>query len=49
MPIIKKFAELRKKKLCRSFFGKVVGLQHPNLLKFNHIISVFLGITGIMF
>ena len=30
-------------------FGKIVGLQHPNLLQWNSTISVFLGITDIIF
>ena len=44
----KKFAEL-KKELRWSSSGKVVGLQHPDLLKWNSQISVLLGVTNIIF
>ena len=54
MYILRKFAKLKKKKKKKkeswcSFFGKVVCLQHPNLLKGSPTISVFLGITYIIF
>ena len=49
MSILKKFVKLQKKKTRWSYFGKVVGLQHPNLLKWNATIRVFLVITDIMF
>ena len=39
---------INNKKTWWSFF-KIVGLQHPNLLKWNLTISGFLGITGIIF
>ena len=45
-----KFAKLQKKKRRWNFlYGNVVGLQHPNLLKWNPTKSVFLGITDIIF
>ena len=52
--ILKKIAKLKKKttkskKKNRRGVGKVVGLQHPDLLKWNPTISVFLGITEIIF
>ena len=36
-----------KKNLWWVFLGKVLGLQHPNLLKWKPRVSVFLGITDI--
>ena len=48
LSILKKFAKLKKEPWWSSF-GKVVGLQHPNLLKWNPKISVFLGVTDIIF
>ena len=45
MSILRKFSKLRK----NIFFGKVVGLQHPNLLKGNPAMSVFLSIVEIIF
>ena len=38
-----------KKKTWWSFFRKVVGLQYPNLFKWNPTISVFLKITDTAF
>ena len=40
--ILKKITELKKEPWWSSF-GKVGGLQHPNLLTWNPMISVFLG------
>ena len=47
--LLKKFAKLQRKKPWWRFFGKVVSLQHPNLVKWNPTISIFLGITEIIF
>ena len=43
------FLPILKKNPWWSSFGKVVGLQHPSLLKWNPKISVFLGVTDIVF
>ena len=48
MFILKKLAKLQRKSHCGDF-GKVVGFQHPNLLKRNSTISVFLEITQTVF
>ena len=48
MPILRKFAKLPLKKRDGVFFGKV-GFQHPDLLKWTPTMSVFLGITEIIF
>ena len=48
LSILKKFAKLKKEPWWSSF-GKVVGLQHPNLLKWNPKISVLVGVTDIIF
>ena len=52
MYILRKFAKLlpppKKKKTGWSFFGKVVGLQHPNLLNWNLTMSFFLEITDLI-
>ena len=48
LSILKKFTELKKEPWWSSF-GKVVGLQHPNLLKRNPKMSVLLGVTDIIF
>ena len=57
MPILKKFAKLKKKKRKKNqkqnrdgvAFGKVVGLQHTNLLKRSPKMSVFLEMIEIIF
>ena len=50
LPFLKKICQTPKKKnRDELFFGKVIGLQHRNLLKWNFTISVFLGITEIIF
>ena len=50
---IKKQNKTKQKKnrdgVFLSFFGKVVGLQHQNLLKWNPKMGVFLDITEIIF
>ena len=49
MPIPRKFAKLKKNNHNEVFFGKVSGLQHPDLLKRNPTMSVFLRIPEIIF
>ena len=52
MHILGRFANLPlpKKAVTEFFlFGKVVGLQHQNLLKWNPMIIVFLGVTETIF
>ena len=39
----------KKKKSDVAFFDKVVNLQHPNLLKWNPTMNVFLGVTEFIF
>ena len=48
MSILRRFVKLQQNPWRRSF-GKIVSLQHPNLLKWNPTISVFFGITDIVF
>ena len=48
LSILKKFTKL-KKEPWGSSFGKIVGLQHPNLLTWDPKLSVFLGVTDIIF
>ena len=50
----KKQKQTNKQKKCHDdffffFFGKVIGLQHVNLLKWNPTVSVFHGVTEIIF
>ena len=49
IPALRKFAKLKKKKKkCDGvFLGKVAGLEHPDLLKWNPAMSV--GITEMIF
>ena len=61
MLILRKFDTLQKKNKNKKktnkrnammiffSFGKVVGLQHLNLLKWNPMVSVFHGVTEIIF
>ena len=49
MSILNKFAKLQERKTVMEFlFSKVIGSHHPNLLKWNPRMSVFLGITEIL-
>ena len=52
MPILRKFAKLQKKKKKKLRWCVLlcnIGLQHPNLLKRNSTMNVFLGITETIF
>ena len=50
MSILKKIRQIpNKKTVVEIFFGRAVGLQHANLLKWNFMMSVFFGITEIIF
>ena len=47
--ILKEFTKLQERKTVMEFlFSKVIGSHHPNLLKWNPRMSVFLGITEIL-
>ena len=49
MSILKEFTKLQERKTVMEFlFSKVIGSHHPNLLKWNPRMSVFLGITEIL-
>ena len=50
MSTIRKICQIPKtKENVIDLFCKVVGLQHPNLLKWSPTVGVFLGITEIIF